>query len=107
MVCTRPIPFGIYFIGIPGWWKSYTTGKFLFLSPNLVFFSIALFDHFIFPYDFKAATTFKNLDWVQYRFLVNLGLIFGYYGFWHSVLYIFDWSKRPFHPNRQYRAVVL
>ena len=38
-----------------------------------------------------------------FRFSVNIGLVFGYYSFWHSVLYIFGWSERPFHPNRQYK----
>ena len=58
--------------GWSGYWYNWFTGKFLFLSSNLVFFSIALFDHFVFPYDFKSATSLENLDWVKFRWVLTL-----------------------------------
>ena len=30
-------------------------------------------------------------------------VVFGYYGFWHSSLYLIGMAKRPFNPNRVYR----
>ena len=51
----------------PGWWIPLVTGKFLFFSPNLVWLAIALFDYFVFPYDFQAARSFDSLDWVYVR----------------------------------------
>ena len=51
----------------PGWWIPLVTGKFLFFSPNLVWLAIALFDYFVFPYDFQAARSFDYLDWVCFR----------------------------------------
>ena len=51
----------------PGWWIDLVTGKFLFFSPNLVWLTIALFDYFVFPYDFQAAKSFQKVDWILYR----------------------------------------
>ena len=51
----------------PGWWIDYVTGKFLFFSPTLIWLSIALLDYFIFPYDFQAAKSFQNVDWILSR----------------------------------------
>ena len=65
---------------------------------------IALADYFLFPYDFEAAKSLTDLNWVFYRFCVNFGITFGFFGFWHVTLYILGWSKRPFMPNRQYRV---
>ena len=87
----------------PYWWVELITGKFLFFSPNLVWLGICLVDYFCFPYDLNAAKSFEKLDWVFYRFLVNLAITFGYAGFWHCVLYVLGWSKRPFHSNRVYK----
>merc|ERR1711990_843524 len=74
----------------PGWWIPLVTGKFLFFSPNLVWLAIALFDYFVFPYDFQAARSFDSLDWVCFRFAVNFGITFGFFGFWHCALYLLD-----------------
>ena len=90
-------------VGVPGWWKEKVSGKFLFFSPNFVWLTIALIDYFLFPYDFKAGKSFQSFDWILYRFVVNFVLVFGYFGFWHCVLYVFGWSERPFHANRNYR----
>merc|ERR1719357_602102 len=87
-----------------GWWIPLVTGKFLFFSPNLVWLAIALVDYFVFPYDYQAARRFENFNWVYYRFVVNLGITFGFFGFWHCVLYGLGWSERPFMPNRTYRV---
>ena len=37
-----------------------------------------------------------------YRLLVNVGITFGYVSFWHIVLYLLEWSERPFQANRRY-----
>ena len=31
---------------------------------------------------------------------VNIGIVFGYFGFWHVTLYWMHWGKRPFKPDR-------
>ena len=31
-------------------------------------------------------------------------ITFGFFGFWHVVLYILGWSERPFMPNRRYKV---
>ena len=36
-------------------------------SPNLVWLAIALTDYLAFPYDYQAAKSFQNLDWVKHR----------------------------------------
>ena len=85
----------------PGWWINLVTGKFLFFSPNLVWLSIALLDYFLFPYDYEAAKDLSDLSWVFKRLLVNFGITFGFFGFWHVVLYVLSWSERPFQANRK------
>ena len=87
----------------PGQWKGKVTGKFLFFSPNFVWLTIAIIDYFIFPYNFKSGKSFQQLGWIAYRFIVNFVLIFGYFGFWLSVLDLLAWSKRPFNALRNYR----
>ena len=52
----------------PGWWLKLVTGYFLFFSPNLVWLTIALADYFLFPYDYEAAKSLANLNWVLKRF---------------------------------------
>ena len=44
------------------------TGKFLFFSPNLVWLTIALLDYFFFPYDYEAAKSLTNFNWIFKRF---------------------------------------
>ena len=51
----------------PGYLVDKITGKTFFFSPNLVWVLIALADYFLFPYDFQAAKSFENLDWVVCR----------------------------------------
>ena len=88
----------------PGWWVRMATGYSLLFSPNLVWLGIALADYFFFPYDYEAARSLTDLRWVGRRFLVNFGITFGYFGFWHVVLYILNWAERPFLANRSYRV---
>jgi sterol desaturase/sphingolipid hydroxylase (fatty acid hydroxylase superfamily) len=84
-------------------WLDQITGKFMFFSPNLVWLCVALADYFYFPYDFESAKQFEDLGWVGHRALVNLAIVLSYVGFWHVVLYAYDWSKRPFNPTRVYK----
>ena len=51
----------------PGWWVKLVTGYFLFFSPNLVWLTIALADYFLFPYDYEAAKSLTDLNWVFQR----------------------------------------
>ena len=46
----------------------------------------------------------KLLSLFDFRFLVNLAITFGFFGFWHVVLYVLGWSERPFMPNRRYKV---
>ena len=86
--------------------KPYITGSFLFFSPNVVWLAVALFDYFVFPYDYDAA---KQLD-AAYgrvtlaRLAVNIGIVFSYFGFWHIATYWLGWAKRPFKANRVWRT---
>ena len=43
------------------------------------------------------------LIWIILRFAVNFVITFGFFGFWHCVLYLVGLSERPFNPNRHYR----
>jgi len=90
-------------VAAPGYWIDKLTGKTFFFSPNLVWILIALADYCIAPYDFQAAKSFENLDWVLYRFFINFLITFSYFGFWHCVLYHLGWSDRPFLANRRYK----
>merc|ERR1712156_165267 len=46
----------------PGWWVKLVTGKFLFFS----------------PYDYEAAKSLTNFNWIFKRFLVNFSITFGF-----------------------------
>ena len=89
-------------------------------SPNFVWLSFALLDWFVFPWDLERAKTWAP-SWVLHRLAVNalvrralqttilfpllIGknddfllkkwrfeqLTFGYTGFWHVTLYIWNW----------------
>ena len=51
----------------PGWWLPLVKGKFLFFSPNFVYFAIALAAYFAFPYDYQAARNLSNVEWILQR----------------------------------------
>ena len=40
----------------------------------------------------------------HWRFLINFTVSFANFGFWHAVLYLLHWARRPFQPGRQYRV---
>jgi len=86
-------------------WLSLLSGKFLFFSPNLVWLGVALFDYFVFPYNYETAREFNLLFALElrYRLAVNVGIVFGYFGFWHVTLYWLHWGKRPFEKNRVWK----
>jgi len=54
----------------PGWWVKLVTGKFLFFSPNLVWLTIATLNYFLFPYDYEAARSLTNYNWIVKRFTI-------------------------------------
>ena len=43
------------------------TGYSLLFSPNLVWLGIALGDYFFFPYDYEAAKSLTNFNWIFKR----------------------------------------
>ena len=55
------------------------------------------------PYTGKSTYTFVWFV-LSTRFLVNFSITFGFFGFWHVALYLFNWSERPFQPGRSYRV---
>jgi sterol desaturase/sphingolipid hydroxylase (fatty acid hydroxylase superfamily) len=83
-------------------WRSIVSGSFLLWSPNLVWLGFAVLDYFVFPYDLEAAKEWK-VGWIARRLAINMFLVYGYVGFWHSTLYFLHWGTRPFNPVRQYR----
>lgn len=90
-------------VALDGWWKPIITGWYLFFSPNLVWLIIALGSYFLFPYDLEAAKSFESVSWITHRLLINTGIVLSYFGFWHVVLYFFNWAQRPFNNNRTYK----
>lgn len=86
-------------------WSNLVTGAFLVYSPNAVWMAIALAVYFYFPYDLDAVRDPSSdafAGWMGRRALLNLFVVYTYYGWWHVTLY-FWWGKRPFNPARQYR----
>ena len=51
------------------------------LQPNLIWFLAAAAVWTVFPYDMNAAKTL-SLRWMMQRAVINLGLVYVYYGFW-------------------------
>ena len=56
--------------------------------------------YYLFPYDFEAAKDGLAVNWVMYRFLVNLVITFGYFGFWNLSLYKWGWGQRKFNTTK-------
>ena len=67
--------------------KDIVTLKHFFLSPNLVWFAMALAMHVCCPYDIDAAAGGWAAAWVGKRLALNFGVAVAYYGFWHVSLY--------------------
>lgn len=84
-------------------WKStlksvYTFSYFLW-SPNLIWFSIAVLFHFVFPYDIQGAKSYDAATattWLLQRFTINYVALFIYYGYFWFGLYVANWSSRKF-----------
>eukprot|EP00941_MAST-03F_sp_MAST-3F-sp1_P003229 g3229.t1 len=77
---------------------SICTLRFFFYSPNLIWFSMALCSHVLFPYDMDSdLTSFDGAkSWMLTRFIYNYVIAFTYYGFFHYGLYWADWGKRKY-----------
>ena len=74
---------------------------YFFYSPNLIWWLIAAFLWLIFPYHLEPndlSVVFRD------RLLINLGLVYGYFGFWHCALYRWKWSSRPFLEKPDYNS---
>jgi sterol desaturase/sphingolipid hydroxylase (fatty acid hydroxylase superfamily) len=74
----------------------------MIFSPNLVWLAFALFDYFVFPYNFEAAKVW-SFSWILPRAVINTALVFGYFGYWHVTLYCLKWGTRPFKQDREYK----
>lgn len=88
-------------------WRSFVNGAHIIYSPNLIWLIIALGVYFLFPYDYDVSKKWDKSfgRWIAKRAILNVSLVYTYYGFWHSSLYCFNWANRPFNQNRplQYR----
>ena len=87
----------------PDWWMQAYSGYYLLFSPNIVWLVFALTVYVLAPYDIDAAGEGFAWDWIAWRALVNLSLVFGYVSFWHVALYFGNAASRPYKPNRTYR----
>jgi len=76
---------------------SVATLQHFFLSPNLIWFLMALTTHVGAPYDLSTGT--PAASWCASRFVLNFTIAFTYYGFFHYGLYIAGWADRKFSPG--------
>jgi sterol desaturase/sphingolipid hydroxylase (fatty acid hydroxylase superfamily) len=81
----------------PLWYRPYLTGAVLLFTPNLVWLLIAGVCFVLFPYRPLSRALLVE------RAALNCGLVLLFFGFWHVTLYLLEWGKRPFKPNRVYR----
>jgi hypothetical protein len=74
--------------------------KYFFMSPNLVWFCMALAMHVYNPYPIQEAKE-KGFaaDWMLRRFAINYGVAFLYYGFFFAALYLAGRAKRKYNPG--------
>eukprot|EP00501_MAST-03F_sp_TOSAG23-6_P000030 GSMAST32.ASY1.ANO1.31.1 assembled CDS len=79
------------------WVKSVFMLKHILLSPNLIWLSFAILVYLFFPYDLEAAKEWQ-VGWVMHRALLNIAILFIYYGFWFGTLRAngLGWGKRKF-----------
>ena len=78
----------------------------LITSPNFVWVLISLGLYANAPYDLgpnsaAAQAPISSVFFLE-RFPNWFGITFGYFSFWHVILYYCDTAKRPFLPNRVY-----
>ena len=69
------------------------------MSPNLVWFAMAITIHLLAPYDIDGATApgaSAALQWLLPRFIMNTTIAFGYYFFFFYGLYVAGWGKRKY-----------
>ncbi|KAH8072013.1 C-4 methylsterol oxidase [Aureococcus anophagefferens] len=67
--------------------RDIATLRHFFLSPNLVWFAMALAMHLGCPYDVDDAAAGWARGWVLKRLALNFSVAFAYYGYWHFMLY--------------------
>ena len=79
--------------------KGYISLQYFFFSPNFVWFVIAAMVYVVFPYDTQASL----MSHLATRAVINTGLVWVFFGFWHASLYGLGWGTRPFNPNREYK----
>jgi len=79
------------------WLTGVVTLKHVFFSPNFIWLSVSIFVYNFFPYDLKNSTEFGT--WVWDRLIVNLLVVYSYFGFFHITLYNLNWSQRKFKEN--------
>lgn len=78
----------------------------LLTTPNFIWASVALGLYAYAPYtlgpESSAALAPINSVFFLERFPIWFGITFGYFSFWHIVLYMFAMAQRPFVANRVY-----
>eukprot|EP00756_Hemistasia_phaeocysticola_P024898 Hpha_TRINITY_DN15976_c2_g6::TRINITY_DN15976_c2_g6_i1::g.73995::m.73995 len=73
--------------------------RFFFFSPNLVWASMALAVHFVFPYEIDALREGYSLDVLLRRLVLNFSVCGAYYLFFYVGLYHLGWAKRKYSPG--------
>jgi len=78
----------------------------LITSPNFVWACISLSLYYFAPYDLSpssvAAKSPISYEFLALRLPIWLPLVLGYFGFWHTALYLFNLGNRPFIADRTY-----
>jgi len=72
------------------------TLRHVFMSPNLVWLTMAVLLHAVAPYDFESAKHGLAFDWIARRFLLNFAVAFAYYAFFFVGLYVFKMAGRKY-----------
>ena len=85
---------------------AYRSPFILITSPNFVWSIISLFLYFSFPYDLSPTSSVVShpisVAFLQQRLPLWLSVVYGYFGFWHIILYGFSMASRPFIKDRIY-----
>lgn len=93
-------------LGFGATMRNIVTLRYFFLSPNLVWFSMACGMHLIFPYAIDQAMEWSEA-WVLHRLAFNLAVATGYYSFFYVSQHGSNAPacySSPGHPSRQARA---
>jgi hypothetical protein len=89
-------------LGLRATLASIVTFKYLIMSPNLVWLTIAAAIYIMFPYDISGAGTAgfdSAAKWISSRAAVNFSLCFAYTAFFRVQLYWHNRSQRKYRPN--------